>query len=94
MQSWQPADIRLDAGDIAAANGSSYPHISSFNNSVYVVWEESGNGASDIYFNIATIPLSDIKANGSDGPITITQGDPLLTTVDFGAGIEKGEDAD
>ncbi|MFC1523282.1 Ig-like domain-containing protein [Thermodesulfobacteriota bacterium] len=40
------------------------------------------------------MPVPDIKANGSDGPITITQGDLLTVTVALDPGSQAGEDAD
>jgi hypothetical protein len=36
----------------------------------------------------------DIKANGSDSPISITRSDPLSITIRLDAGIRTGEDAD
>jgi hypothetical protein len=39
-------------------------------------------------------PVPDIKANGSDGPITITQGDTLAVILELDAGGLNGEDAD
>jgi hypothetical protein len=39
-------------------------------------------------------PLPDIKANGSDGPVSLTRSDTLSITVEFDAGSYKGEDAD
>jgi hypothetical protein len=39
-------------------------------------------------------PELDIKANGSDGPITITQSDPLSITVELFAGTATGDSAD
>ena len=38
------------------------------------------DGSNDIYFNRA-IPWTDIKANGSDGPISITQSDTLQIRI-------------
>jgi hypothetical protein len=77
---WQSSDIRLDTGDTAGANDSHYPQITCSVNNVYVVWKDSRNGNADIYFNRA-IPWTDIKANGSDGPITIAQSDTLQIRV-------------
>jgi hypothetical protein len=39
-------------------------------------------------------PEPDIKANGSDSTITITEGDPLSVTIELDAGGLIGEDAD
>jgi hypothetical protein len=77
---WQSSDIRLDTGDTAGANGSFHPQITCSGNNVYAVWYDGRNGNWDIYFNRA-IPVPDIKANGSDGPISITQSDSLQIRV-------------
>jgi hypothetical protein len=78
---WQSSDIRLDTGDTAGANKSEYPQIACSRNNVYAVWEDYRNGFyADIYFNRA-IPGTDIKANGSDGPISITESDTLQIRV-------------
>lgn len=39
-------------------------------------------------------PIPDIKANGSDGPITIARGTPLSVTVEMDPGDYKGDSAD
>lgn len=39
-------------------------------------------------------PVPDIKANGSDSTITITQGDALSVTLELDVGEMDGEDAD
>jgi hypothetical protein len=39
-------------------------------------------------------PVPDIKANGSDGPVTISSGDPFTLTVQLNAGSMSGENAD
>lgn len=46
----------------------------------------------DIAF--AVDPVPDIKANGSDGPITITPRDNLIVTVELNPGSHSNEDAD
>lgn len=43
---------------------------------------------------ICKSPVPDIKANGSDGPITISRSDTLIVTVDFDAGSLSGIEAD
>jgi hypothetical protein len=94
---WQPSDIRLDTGDAPGASGSWSPQINSSVENVYVVWEDGRNGTwEDIYFNAYTAvdPVPDIKANGSDGPITIIRSDLLTMTVEFDAGGYSGVDAD
>jgi hypothetical protein len=93
-RTWMTADTRLDTGDMPGASHSLGPQIACLENDVYVVWNDRRNGNYDIYFNTASSPIPDIKANGSDGPITITQSDPLIVTIDFDAGIQTGEEAD
>jgi hypothetical protein len=93
---WQEIDARIDIGDIAGASDSLWPQISNSGSNVYIVWMDERNGNSDIYFNTnsAVDPLPDIKANGSDGPITITHSDLLTITVEFDAGDYSGVEAD
>ena len=43
---------------------------------------------------VGALPVPDIKANGSDGPVTISQGDNLTVTVSLDPGSYGGEDAD
>jgi hypothetical protein len=93
-RTWKTPDVRLDTGDVPGAFRSSFPKISSFENSVYVVWYDFRNGEADIYFNTTAIPATDIKANGSDGPITIARSNTLSITVEFDAGTYSGDDAD
>ncbi len=46
------------------------------------------------YATNALFPSPDIKANGSDGPVTITTADTLTVTAEFSAGSSEGENAD
>ncbi|MGB2957002.1 MAG: sialidase family protein [Anaerolineales bacterium] len=78
---WQSSGIRLDTGDIAGANNSEHPQITSFGSDVYVIWHDVRNGSADIYFNKLIPPWIDIKANGSDEPVSITQSDTLQIKV-------------
>ena len=91
---WKANDIRLDTGDTPGANKSEEPKVNCSGDNIYVVWTDDRNGMRDIYFNTASLPVLDIKANGLEGPITIIQGEPLLITVELEAGIQTGEDAD
>jgi hypothetical protein len=91
---WLPTDIRLDTGDMPGANDSWSPQISSSGGNVYSVWHDYRNGERDIYFNTASSPLPDIKANGSDGPITINRSETLSITVEFGSGFLSNNEAD
>lgn len=91
---WKTPDIRLDTGDSPGANESYNQHLACSGKSAYVVWRDDRNGEDDIYFNTATLPDPDINANGSDGPITISQADALSITVGLDAGTFSGDDAD
>jgi len=71
--SWQATDVRLDTGDIAGLNDSVYPRISSNGNNVCVVWWDTRNTLSEIYFNYstncgATWQTPDIRVNTGDAP--------------------------
>jgi hypothetical protein len=57
-----------------------------------VYWTEVRGGT--IKRTEATQPIPDIKANGSDGPVTITQLDNLSVTVALDPGIYSGVQAD
>jgi hypothetical protein len=94
--SWQASDTRIDTGDNPGANDSSSPQISCFSSNAFIAWEDYRNGLSDIYFNSNGIPfpVSDIKANGSDGPITLNHPDTLTITVELYAGTYSGHEAD
>jgi hypothetical protein len=46
------------------------------------------------YGSISPVPVPDIKANGSDGPLTITQLENLSVTVALDAGYSLGDNAD
>ncbi len=56
----------------------------------YIPWDKGW--VPGYQFLVNTVP--DIKANGSDGPLTITQGNTLLVTVELDAGSDAGENAD
>jgi hypothetical protein len=93
-KTWKTPAVRLDTGDSPGANYSEYPQIACLESDIYVVWHDWRNGEMDIYFNTATLPVPDIKTNGSDGPITITCTDTLSITVEFDAGSFSGDEAD
>jgi hypothetical protein len=59
-------------------------------------YDTSYNGTTDAFVIkfLSISPLPDIKANGSDGPITITRSDTLSITVEFDAGTFEGDEAD
>jgi N-acetylneuraminic acid mutarotase len=44
--------------------------------------------------DLSIIPIPDIKANGSDGPVTVSFGDPFTLTVQLDAGSMLGQNAD
>lgn len=64
-------------------------------------YDESFNGSFDVFIskldeNLSGpfLPVPDIKANGSDGPITISKGHVLSITVELDSGDHKGDNAD
>jgi hypothetical protein len=91
---WQSTDTRIDTGDVAGLHESWNPQVSINENNVFVVWYDDRNGGLDIYFNTASSPVPDIKANGSDGPVTINRSDTLSITVEFNSGFMSGHEAD
>ncbi|MGD9347563.1 MAG: sialidase family protein [Candidatus Aminicenantes bacterium] len=91
---WKTPDSRIDTGDAPGANDSISHHLACLENSVFIIWRDDRNGEDDIYFNTATIPGPDIKANGSDEPITMHRSDTLSITVAFDSGTFTGDDAD
>ncbi|RJP22887.1 MAG: hypothetical protein C4520_07635 [Candidatus Abyssobacteria bacterium SURF_5] len=55
------------------------------------------NGTVDIgadEFALSIFPLADIKANGSDGPLTVSSGTRITVTVSLDAGAYGGDSAD
>jgi hypothetical protein len=93
-EDWQNRSIRLDSGDLPGDNSSHQAQIAASGNNMFAVWYDDRNGSSDIYFNTMAPPDLDIKANGSDGPITITQADLLSITIEMKAGTLRGQDSD
>jgi hypothetical protein len=91
---WKTQDQRLDIGDPPGANSSYSPSIACSENNTYVVWQDDRNGGWDIYFNTASSPFPDIKANGSDSPIIISRSETLSITVEFDSGFLSGDEAD
>ncbi len=49
---------------------------------------------TDFLFGAGDAPVPDIKANGSDGPLTISQGETLTVTIALEPGSSEGKDAD
>jgi hypothetical protein len=92
--SWQMSDIRIDLGDSPGAERSWWPQVACSGYNVYAVWQDHRNGGMDIYFNTSALPHPDIKANGSDGPVTITRADTLTVTIEMDAGTHTGENCD
>jgi hypothetical protein len=92
---WPRLDIRLDTGEPPGTTRSRSPKITCSDNKIYAVWQDRRNGdRDDIYFNTAEVPKTDIKANGSDGPITISKTDTLSLTIELTAGTPSGMDSD
>ena len=53
------------------------------------------SGSAYLYERLPlNLPFPDIKVNGSDGPVTLTQADTLSLTVELTAGVLAGVDAD
>ncbi len=58
-------------------------------------YDKSGNMLEKkVVTTAATDPVPDVKANGSDGPVTVTQGANLTVTVSIDPGNHTGENAD
>ncbi len=55
------------------------------NNNLVIAWTDYRSGHGDIFAATVNKPAPDIKANNSDGPLTITQGDNLSVTVKLDA---------
>jgi hypothetical protein len=66
------------------------------NNSGQVVWMGSDDSDREIYLYTPepVIPKPDIKADGSDGPVTVSQGDTFTITGQLDAGSMAGQNAD
>jgi hypothetical protein len=70
---WLANDVRLDQGTLPGASGSYAPQIAASGSSVSVVWEDTRNGASDIYYNRsldggATWLPVDVRLDTGDAP--------------------------
>jgi hypothetical protein len=52
------------------------------------------NGTVDIGADEYDMPIPDVKANGSDGPVIINQGDNLTVSIGLDPGSHAGENAD
>ena len=83
---WQASDIRLDTGDVPGANHSFYPQLNSDSKGdVYVVWEDSRNGRTDIYFNYShdygvTWQANDLRLDIGVAPGARTSGAPQISS--------------
>lgn len=76
---WYNYDIRLDAGDLAGANASISPQLTSDGSHVYAVWTDSRNGNGDVYFSSS----ANYGVSWRDGP---DDGDIMLVrSADGGA---------
>jgi hypothetical protein len=63
-----------------------------------VAWTDFRDSYYDVFFDspglVSNDPVADIKANGSDSPITIAQGANLIVTVELDPGDRSGDNAD
>lgn len=71
---WYGRDFRLDT-DYPAAAVSIQPRMASTGNNVYVVWQDSRNGASDIYFNSSANNGVSWRDGPDDGDIMLVRSD-------------------
>jgi hypothetical protein len=92
----------------SSTSNSAYYTINQHTNNPYVNYsnqlnangqlEWHGWGGSDyvifLYTSEPLIPTADIKANGSDGPITVSFGNPFTLTVQLNSGSMSGQNAD
>jgi hypothetical protein len=49
---------------------------------------------TDFLFGVGDAPIPDIKANGSDGPLTLSSGDMLTISISLDTGAGNGRNAD
>jgi len=87
---WYGRDIRLDNGDYAGANGSTAPEIKSTGNHVYVVWQDTRNGATDIYFNNSANNGISWRDGPDDGDIMLVRSTDGGAT--FGTSVRVNND--
>jgi len=64
------------------------------NNNFIIAWTDYRSGHGDIFATTVNNPAPDIKVNGSDGLLTIPQGDLLTVTVALDPGSYDGVNAD
>jgi hypothetical protein len=79
---------------VESVNGDGTVNISEYNYNNPCAYGERERERADwyIYFNDIIIP--DIKANSSDGLVTITTNDTLLVTVSLDCGHHEGQNSD
>ncbi|MCP4688768.1 MAG: DUF1565 domain-containing protein, partial [Desulfobacterales bacterium] len=75
----------------ARDNGAALPEITS---DLENVPRPAGQGVDIGALEWDAPPIPDIKANGSDGPVTLSPGDPLSITVSVDPGLHAGQSAD
>jgi len=85
-----------DFGSGIAMDGNTAVYVVGYSGATWgsPVNPHSGDDDAFIAKFIVQLPEPDIKANGSDSPIVITQGDALSVTIESDAGGLIGEDAD
>jgi len=85
-----------DEGRYIAMDGNSAVYVIGISRATWGSPVNPHAGSNDAFIAkfIVQLPEPDIKANGSDSPIVITQGDALSVTIESDAGGLIGEDAD
>jgi hypothetical protein len=86
-----------DTGEAIAMNDSGNVYAAGQSAATWGTPVNGFTGGSDAFvakFVEYSAPEPDIKANGSDSTITITQGDALSVNIELSPGSQDGEDAD
>jgi len=94
--------VSVNSAGVQGNLQSVFPSISSdgryvaFTSSASNLVPNDSNDVGDVFVHdyLGIEPVPDIKANGSDGPITITTADNLSVTIELAAGDFSGDNAD
>ena len=98
----QTKRVSVNSAGVQGNLQSVFPSISSdgryvaFTSSASNLVPNDSNDVGDVFVHdyLGIEPVPDIKANGSDGPITITTADNLSVTIELAAGDFSGDNAD